>query len=319
MRLGSHSAAPANGGCSIVFAVLLGLGICIPLARAGEPAPPPTPKVDPAPPAPVEPDINFPDLPAPVPQPPPPPTPDPTAIPRLVPGQLYVVAGTSPFTVKAYPRGLVTVTRKIVPAGSTLTLYGNLVGMPGKSRDFGNPTKPTHLAIVEVPDVAKANPAGGRATIAVVPVGTSDEASWKERDIDVGPVIPPAPPVPPTPPTPPTPAAPFSCEGLHVLFVYDSAAVTQMPAAQQAVIFGSSIRTWLNAHCPAGADGKTHEWRIWDPGTDVSGESAVWQAAMKVERKSVPWVVISDGKTGFSGPMPATADETLSLLKKYGG
>jgi hypothetical protein len=66
-----------------------------------------------------------------------------------------------------------------------------------------------------------------------------------------------------------------------------------------------------------GADGKTREWRIWDKDVDPSQESAVWQAAMKRPRASVPWLLVSNGKTGYEGPLPGTADDLLALLKKY--
>jgi hypothetical protein len=40
---------------------------------------------------------------------------------------------------------------------------------------------------------------------------------------------------------------------------------------------------------------------------------------VKVVNKSVPWLIASNGKDKFVGPLPATAEATLDLLKKYGG
>lgn len=133
------------------------------------------------------------------------------------------------------------------------------------------------------------------------------------------PPVPPVPPIPPVPPVPPQPPAPIPADGFRVLIVYESAESGKIPASQQAILFTQSVRAYLNERCAAGADGKTKEWRMWDKDVDTSAETKVWQDAMKRPRQQVPWIVISDGKTGFEGPLPGNVADTLSLLKKYGG
>jgi hypothetical protein len=128
----------------------------------------------------------------------------------------------------------------------------------------------------------------------------------------------PTPPVPPNPGPTPTPA-PIPVAGFRVLIVEDSTNRTKLPPAQQAVLFAKPIRDYLDAKCVVGADGKTHEWRIWDQGTDAGADGEPWASALKRTRQSLPSILISDGKTGFEGPLPATVAETLALLKKYGG
>lgn len=130
---------------------------------------------------------------------------------------------------------------------------------------------------------------------------------------------PPVPPVPPVPPDPPPPPAPIPAEGFRVLIVEDAANRAKLPPAQLAVLFDKGLRDYLDAHCALGRDGKTREWRIWDKGVDASQESKLWQDALKRERKAVPWVVISTGKAGYEGPLPATVEEAMALFKKYGG
>lgn len=133
------------------------------------------------------------------------------------------------------------------------------------------------------------------------------------------PPVPPVPPAPPVPPVPPPDPAPIPAAGLRVLIVYESAELAKLPAAQSNVLYAKSVRDYLNSKCPAGPDGKTKEWRIWDKDVDTAGESKLWQDAMRRPRKGTPWVLISTGVGGYEGPLPATADETLALLKKYGG
>lgn len=136
----------------------------------------------------------------------------------------------------------------------------------------------------------------------------------------------PTPPTPPGPtppgptPTPePTPDAPIPVAGFRVLVVYETGEVAKLPKEQAAVLYAKQVRDYLNSKCVTGADSKTREWRIWDKDVDASGEAKHWQAALARNRKGVPWIIISDGKTGFEGPLPASVDEMLRLLKKYGG
>lgn len=108
---------------------------------------------------------------------------------------------------------------------------------------------------------------------------------------------------------------------MRVLIVYESAELSKMPAAQQAVIFSKTVRDYLNAKCVIGADNKTREWRMWDKDVATDNEGKVWQDAMKRERKSVPWLIISSPEKGggFEGPLPASVSAFMELIKKYGG
>lgn len=129
-------------------------------------------------------------------------------------------------------------------------------------------------------------------------------------------------PIPPNPgPSPgpgPTPP-PIPAAGLRVMFVYETAALSTLPPGQVSVLYSKAVRDYLNLKCPVGADGKTKEYRFWDDNVDTSNESALWQAAFKRPRSSLPWVLISNGTAGFEGPTPGTIDEMMSLLRKYGG
>lgn len=135
------------------------------------------------------------------------------------------------------------------------------------------------------------------------------------------PPVPPDPgptPVPPVPPVPPPSPAPIPVDGFRALIVYESAELGKMPAPQTNILYTKDIRDYLNSKTVKGTDGKTGEWRIWDKDVDTSNETKLWQDVMKRPRTAVPWIVISTGKDGFEGPLPATVADTLALLKKYG-
>lgn len=141
-------------------------------------------------------------------------------------------------------------------------------------------------------------------------------------DVPPGPVPPdpvPPGPTPPVPPVPPPPPAPIPVAGFRVLIIEETADRPRLPVTQMAVLFSKTIRDYLDRKCVVGNDGKTREWRIWDKDTDASAEARHWGEALKRPRKDTPWIVISDGKTGYEGPLPANVEATMTLLRQYGG
>lgn len=254
----------------------------------------------------AEPPIRVPSAPV-VPQPMPAP-PGPDASLRLVAEQLFVIDSDLPVIVLASPKGLVSVTQEAGP----IRIRGKFADGSGKveSRTF----KGKQVVTVEAL-------ASGKVELLVVPMGATKEADVIRRTLDVeagdGPRPPPKPPEP-KPVDPVDPAAPIPAAGLRVLIVFESADLAKMPPAQSAAIYSAKVREYLNANCVVGTDAhQTREWRMWDQDTDVSGESKLWQDAMKRPRKSIPWVIVSNGRTGFEGPLPANADELLALVRKY--
>lgn len=131
--------------------------------------------------------------------------------------------------------------------------------------------------------------------------------------------VPPGPVPPgPTPPGPGPSPAPIPREGLHVLIVYETADASKLPPAQQAILYGETVRTYLNSKCAADPGvGAWKAWRIYDKDVDLSGESKLWRDAMLRPRQTVPWVIVSNGRQGYEGPLPANVDDMLALLKTF--
>lgn len=161
--------------------------------------------------------------------------------------------------------------------------------------------------------------AGAAGPIKVGETTQSVVGKFSETRVIVGEPPPPVPPGPTPPgPVPPGPV-PIPGDGLRVLIVYESAELSKLPKEQLLVFYGQAVRGYLDSHCVKGPDGKTAEWRIWDQNVPTGAESPTWQAAMQVKRDKLPWLVVSTGKTGFSGPLPADETEALKLLKTFGG
>jgi hypothetical protein len=104
-----------------------------------------------------------------------------------------------------------------------------------------------------------------------------------------------------------------------VLIVYETADLSRLSRAQANILTAAEVRAYLNARCATGPDGKTAEWRIWDQNVDTAAEAPIWRAAMARKRDKLPWLIISTGKSGYEGPLPASVDDTLKLLKQFGG
>lgn len=136
----------------------------------------------------------------------------------------------------------------------------------------------------------------------------------------VGPIPPippgPDPPIPPKPPDPPTPA-PIPVPGFRVLIVYETADLPKIAVGQQAIIYGKATRDYLNAKCVMGPDNKTKEYRIYDKDVSLAGESKLWQDVMLRKMTSLPWLVVSNGISGFEGPLPSTVAEAMAIFERY--
>jgi hypothetical protein len=121
------------------------------------------------------------------------------------------------------------------------------------------------------------------------------------------------------PPGPP----PIPSAGLAALILVETENLSTLPKSQLEIIKGrgpGSVWEYLASHCAKGPDGKTPEFRMYDKDVDAGGESKFWQDALKLPRgPEMPWLMCTNGRASYTGPLPLTKDETLKLLKKYAG
>jgi hypothetical protein len=136
-------------------------------------------------------------------------------------------------------------------------------------------------------------------------------------EVGISPPTPPGPtPVPPgpQPPTPPTPSvAPIEGPGLRVLMIVESGEPLELPI--QDVLYGRKVRDFMTANCIK-VDGVA-DWRIVDPDTQYTDREQRFAKALQRPRTSVPWLIISNGVTGYEGPFPGGPDATLTLIQSF--
>jgi len=132
----------------------------------------------------------------------------------------------------------------------------------------------------------------------------------------VGEVAPPEPdPKPPVPPVPPTPAP----VGFRVIFVRESS--SNMTTEQLHIWNSTKIAAYLNEK--AAKDGTFPSWRKFDK--DMTADLApaplkqLWADAKAKAVAAAPSIIIAVDQKATIHAYPATEDEALALLKKYGG
>lgn len=156
------------------------------------------------------------------------------------------------------------------------------------------------------------------ATIAAIKLYVKDlDKKLKKAGIDVVPPGPEPGPFPPVPPKPPEPDVkpPIPGDGLRVLIVYETGDLAN--SETDAILRGGKVRGYLSVNCAKGPNGVTPEARIYDKDIDQTNMPQIWKDAMARPRKQVPWIIISNGKTGYEGPLPKNVDETIGLIDKY--
>ena len=239
------------------------------------------------------------------------PAPLPGSVPRLNPEALYVLDCSEPCFILVSPPGIVSVSQDAGP----IKIRGKFVGGDGKyeTRTF------TGKAVFTVEAVGT-----GRVELLVVKEGAKSAADIFRQLIDanVGPLPPPVPPgpTPPAPPVPPDPPkpdpAPIPAPGLRVLMVTESKNPVLTPG-QRSVLFSVRVLNHLDKVCVN--ENGWPGYRIYDPNQSMANESKLWQDAMKRPMKSLPWLIISNGKAGWEGPVPDSVDAFLALLKPFEG
>lgn len=134
---------------------------------------------------------------------------------------------------------------------------------------------------------------------------------WDDETVTVTVGQPTPPPDPPPPPGPTPGVAPIEGPGFRVMFVGETG--DDMPQAVADIFYSPEITKYLNENCVK-VDGQP-DFRRVDPDTQYTDQTNRFVKALARPRASLPWLIVSNGVTGYEGPFPATVAETLALLK----
>lgn len=155
----------------------------------------------------------------------------------------------------------------------------------------------------------------GVVELVVFPVGVKTQSEFVRQTITVTDGTAPNP--PPIDPVVPTPVDPITTGKLQILIVEDPALRASIDPEQIAIMDGLAVREYAKTHCSA-SDG-TPDFRVLSVRQDLSSSPKWIQTAFAECGEPLPFLIASNGKSGHAGPLPKTINETLTLLKKYGG
>lgn len=221
--------------------------------------------------------------------------------------QWFVITSAAPLLVIQSPVGFVTIEEDSGPI-KVKGVFADGIGRV-ETRTYAEP----HIYFIS----AKQK---GETEIIAIPVGVKDEQQIVRQTLTVvGPRPPPDPQPDPEPQPEPEPDPAPIPGGNRVLILYESSDLSTYPPAQAELITSGVVRDYLDKVCAKGPDGKTPEYRIWDKDVDLTNVSDVWKEAVKMQRDGLPWLIVSNGKTGYSGPLPSTQSELMAKLKQYLG
>ena len=109
----------------------------------------------------------------------------------------------------------------------------------------------------------------------------------------------------------PVSTAPFPADRLCVLIVEQTEDRDDYPRSQVDAITSTIWREYVES--------KGGDIRDLEPAATLINEAEWVPKALAVPRESLPWLVISDGKTGYTGPFPENLDAFMAKLKEIGG
>ena len=268
----------------ITFAILMLLTCCEPVTCQDIV---PTPQII----LPMVPSVVTPDVP-------------PQAVGTLKADEFFVIESDVELIVRQFPVGLIDVESSAGP----IRVRGKFSDGSGKveTRDYRRGYIYFLTAV-----------SSGTAGVDLIPVGVLQESSIIRHVLSVDGTLPKPPPDPDVDPTPVDP--PIPTDGNRVLIVYESSELSALPPDQAVLMTSGNVRDYLQRKCSKGSDGKTPEFRIWDKDVDATNAGQTWKDALAIQRNGLPWLIVSNGTTGFSGPLPDNEAALIAKLKQYLG
>jgi hypothetical protein len=125
-------------------------------------------------------------------------------------------------------------------------------------------------------------------------------------------------PTPPGPTPEPDKVAPIAEPKLNVMIVEETSDRIHIPWDQIVAMQSTVWRQYVDSKSglePSGA----HHYRLVDKDDNMAKDAKKWSDAFARPRNTTPWIIVSNGKTGYEGPLPKNLADLMTLIQKYGG
>lgn len=242
---------------------------------------------------------NGPPAPVPVPQP----TVEPRIIGTIKLDEWYVVESSVELITLQSPNGLLSIESTSGP----IKVRGKFSDGTGKTetREYRSPF--VYFVTAEKT---------GTTELILVPVGVLDAKDIVRQVLVVSGTGPNPPPVPdPDDPVIPVPPEPVTPAKLQIVIIEDPS--ERIPPSQVAIRDGQALRDYAATHCSI--TNGTPDIRKLSIRQDVSAQPEWIKKAFAEPRSKLPFLVVSNGRAGAAVPLPMTLEETMTILRKYGG
>jgi len=118
-------------------------------------------------------------------------------------------------------------------------------------------------------------------------------------------------------PTPNPIGPPIPGLGLKVLIVYELDDLHGYIPAHRYQIQSSTFQAWVASVVGPDTAGVPMA-RVLDKDTTCPvNAKSMWCDALARPRSTLPWIIISNDKTGYEGPLPTTEQETRTLIERF--
>jgi predicted alpha/beta superfamily hydrolase len=80
-------------------------------------------------------------------------------------------------------------------------------------------------------------------------------------------------------------------------------------------MYSAEVRSYLTEKCPK--DGTSNGWYMLDKDAVMNVMPELWKKAFARPRTKLPWLIVSNGKTGWEGPIPDRYEDAFSKVKDF--
>jgi hypothetical protein len=101
----------------------------------------------------------------------------------------------------------------------------------------------------------------------------------------------------------------------RVLIIYETGDQTNYTQGQIGFMYSAEVRQYLSEKCPKAAN--SNGWYMLDKDAVTTALPPAWGKAMARPRTKLPWMIVSNPKGGWEGPVPERYEDAFAKVKEF--